>query len=53
MNDQLYYIHWKSGHREGWTPIPFTQQDAAAIIKARKESDPDAVFDLIPVKAEQ
>ena len=49
----LYYIHWKSGHREGWTPLAYTEADANAIIKARQQNDPDATFELIPAKAEQ
>jgi len=43
----LYYYHWKSGHKEGYSPLPYTRAEIERIFTERRQTDPEVTYELI------
>jgi hypothetical protein len=42
----LYYYHWTSGHKQGFSPLPYTAADIERIFAERRKDDPGVTYEL-------
>jgi hypothetical protein len=48
----LYYYHWISGHKQGFSPLPYTAAEIERMFQARRKDDPGVTYELIEAEEE-